>query len=163
MLRYKDLKNGGDIAGDPADGSLQRFIRTTLLPAHASRSKQLLNAIEKHLVPLGFTLPRQDRSFMGGYFTWLSLPDGLDADALAKRCREEENVVIAPGSIFEVPGDERVKFPSNIRLCWAWEDEEKLGEGVERVAGVARGMLEEGDGGEYVVVETEGQGVADFK
>ena len=52
---------------------------------------------------MGFRLPQTDRSVIGGYFTWLSLPSGLmrSAELLAQRCKEEEGVVIAAGKIFE--------------------------------------------------------------
>jgi DNA-binding transcriptional MocR family regulator len=78
---------------------------------------------------------------------------------LATKCREEENVVVAAGKIFEVPGDEAVKFEGNIRLCWSWEEEERLEEGVRRVGVVARRMLHEaesGNGEDFVVVENHG-------
>lgn len=52
---------------------------------------------------------------------------------------EEENVAVAGGDIFEVSGDnkgEGLVFGDRIRLCFAWEAEEVLVEGVERLAGV---------------------------
>jgi DNA-binding transcriptional MocR family regulator len=89
------------------------------------------------------------------------------AEGLATRCREEEDVIIAAGKIFEVPGDDRVKFEGNLRLCWSWEEDERLEEGVRRVGVVARRMLEEMESGsveEFVVVEKEGgDGVDEFK
>ena len=127
-----------------------------------------MKAITTHLLPLGFQLPQTTRSVIGGYFTWLTLPSGLkSAEALARRCREDENVVIAAGKIFEVPGDESVKFEANVRLCWSWEEESELDEGIRRVGVVTRRMLEEGEknGEEFVVVEKDGQedGIAEFK
>ena len=151
-----------------ATGSLQTHIQQTLLPAYTSRYHTLMSAISTHLLPLGFQLPQSSRSVVGGYFTWLGLPEGLKAEPLAQRCREEENVVIAAGKIFEVPGDEgeRSKFERHVRFCWAWEEEWKLEEGVKRVGKVAERMLEEGEGaGEgFVVVEKEGgDGLGEFK
>lgn len=95
------------------------------------------------------------REVAGGYFTWVTLPAELEggkggaeeksaAEVLAERCLKEENVTIAPGKIFEVPEDsEVVSFGHSIRLCWSWEDEEKLVEGIERIAKVARRMMGE--------------------
>lgn len=98
---------------------------------------------------------------------WLSLPAGLSkgAEVLAQRCREEEDVIIAAGKIFEVPGDESVTFGGNLRLCWSWEEEGKLEEGIKRVGVVAKRMLEESEknGDEFVVVEKDGDGIDEFK
>ena len=130
-----------------------------------------MKAITTHLLPLGFELPQTKRDVIGGYFTWLYLPPSLSsaADALAKRCQKDANVVIAAGSIFEVPKDENgVKFGGNVRLCWAWEDEWKLEEGVRRIGIVAKKMIEEAEKGEgFVVVEKDGgsrnEGIDGFK
>ncbi|KAK5164581.1 Valine--pyruvate aminotransferase [Saxophila tyrrhenica] len=144
-------------------GKLQEFIQHTLRPAYAKRYKLLMKAIEEHLLPLGFSLPQTDRKIIGGYFTWLSLPEGLKADILATRAKADANVIIAPGSMFEVPGDDGLKFETSIRLCWAYEDEEKLEEGVKRIGEVARVMLDEAEKGEFVVVEKERDNAAEFK
>ena len=102
----------------------------------------MLKAIQKHLVPLGIELPQSDRSISGGYFIWIHLPESLDAEEVTKQAREDENVIVAPGSLFEVPGDPMAhKFTHGIRLCFAWEDEEKLATGIERLAGVMRVIL----------------------
>ncbi|KAK3716990.1 Valine--pyruvate aminotransferase [Vermiconidia calcicola] len=135
---------------------LQGHVRKTLRPAYARRYRILMHAIQEHLLPLGFQLPQSTRDIIGGYFTWLSLPEGMNAETLSRRCKEEVNVIVAAGKLFEVPGDERVKFDGNIRLCWSWEDESKLEEGVKRIGSVAKRMLAEGvNGEEYVVVEKE--------
>ena len=126
-----------------------------------------MRAIQSHLLLLGFELPQTDRDVVGGYFTWLALPASIKADALARRCKDEANVIIAAGRNFEVPGDESVTFEGHVRLCWSWEDEGMLEEGIRRVGEVAARMMEEGEGeganGEYVVVEREGDGVGEFK
>lgn len=107
-----------------------------------------MGAIEDHLLPLGATLPRgtqAEKDVVGGYFVWLTLP--VNAVKLAKRAKEEQNLIVAEGAIFEVPGDrETANFPNNIRLCFAWEDEDKLAEGIERLARVLKGMLADTDG-----------------
>lgn len=149
-----------------AQQTLQTHIHTTLQPAYARRSTLLLSAITSHLVPLGFALPQPNRDIIGGYFAWLALPSSLQCDAktLARRCAEEENVIIAGGNLFEVPGDadaERgTSFERNVRFCWAYEEEGLLEEGVVRVGRVVRRMLEEQQGrveeAGFVVVEKDG-------
>lgn len=68
-------------------------------------------------------------------------------------------MVVAPGPIFEVPGDEDAAgFEGHVRLCFAWEEEWKLGEGVRRVGEVVRRMLDDSQngGGGYGVVDKSG-------
>ncbi|KAI6836917.1 PLP-dependent transferase [Hortaea werneckii] len=121
-------------------GQLDKHIQNTLRPTYARRYNKLINAITAHLLPLGFQLPQPDRDIVGGYFVWLKLPGRMTATALASACKRK-GVVIAPGTIFEVPGDrETAGFDGHMRLCFAWEDEGKLEEGVVRAAGVAREM-----------------------
>jgi hypothetical protein len=55
----------------------------------------MIKAINDQLVPLGVRLPQTDREIVGGYFIWLTLPDGMEGGALVERAREDENVVVA--------------------------------------------------------------------
>lgn len=122
-------------------GGLQRHILQTLQPAYASRYRTMMAAIQKHLLPLGITLPQMGREVVGGYFIWLTLPEALSARVLAAEAKEEENVIIAPGPLFGVDGDSTEEdFERGFRLCFSWEDEEKLGEGIERLARTVRRM-----------------------
>lgn len=131
-------------------GQLQQHVKDVLNPAYASRYAVLTKAVTAQLLPLGFTLPQSDRNVIGGYFLWLGLPCGLEAVELANHCLKYEQLVIAPGKIFEVTNDcKTINFPHNIRLCWAWEDENRLAEAVSRIARSAQRLLN----GQYVVVE----------
>jgi DNA-binding transcriptional MocR family regulator len=86
----------------------------------------------------------------------LTLPEGLDAEVVAERARVEEELIIAPGRIFEVAGDEEAaRFPRNVRLSFSWVDEEDIVEGVRRLGRVLRRML---DGTE---LKTTGKGGAE--
>jgi len=140
--------------------ALQHHIRTILQPAYTSRYNTLLHAISTYLLPLGFELPQPHREIVGGFFVWLALPKPLTADILARRCKDE-GVIVAQGGVFEVPGDEEAaRFDGHIRLCFAWEEEWKLDEGVRRIGEVVRRMLEEGKGGRGLLEEGEaGRGV----
>lgn len=102
----------------------------------------------------------------GGYFIWLKLPreDNNSSDnqfswppakAIADRCRVEEDLTIGNGEMFAVRGyeesgeEEEGKnsdecFEDAIRLCFAWEDEVDLVDGVQRLGRVVRRMLDEG-------------------
>jgi len=123
-------------------GELQKHIFTCLQPSYRRRYYKMLEAIKHHLVPLGARMPQEDREVVGGYFVWVKLP--VNAAALAKKAKEVENLIVAEGTIFEVPGDREIaNFPNEIRLCFAWEDEGKLAEGIERLASLVKLMLVE--------------------
>ncbi|KKZ60314.1 hypothetical protein EMCG_04957 [[Emmonsia] crescens] len=93
----------------------------------------------------------------GGYFLWLRLPPGLRASDLAKKAQAEENLMIAGGNLFKVvredyddgeDDDGREKgaedFEGFIRLCFAWEEDGRFDEGVERLARLIRRELRTG-------------------
>ena len=125
-------------------GALQSHVFRTLQPAYARRYQSMISAIEEHLLPLGVTLPQTSRDVVGGYFIWLSLPAPLQAEEVARRAREEENLTIAPGSIFAVYGDEKaVDLERKVRVCFSWEEELMLAEGIQRLAQVIGTMLRE--------------------
>ncbi|MCJ1369186.1 hypothetical protein MMC20_000395 [Loxospora ochrophaea] len=128
-------------------GDLHRHIFHTLQPAYAKRYRITILSIQKHLVPLGVRLPQPGREVVGGYFIWFSLPAPLLADEVATRAQEEEGLIIGQGPLFGVYGDEsRVNLEREVRVCFSWEDEEQLAEGIERLGRVIHGMLEERPG-----------------
>ncbi|KAJ4373194.1 Valine--pyruvate aminotransferase [Neocucurbitaria cava] len=127
-------------------GDLQRFVYDQLQPAYGDRYRRMVQAINTELIPLGVRLPQTDREVVGGYFIWLTLPSPLKGAVLAQRAKDEENVVVAQGEIFQVPGDTEypgTSFGNDVRICFAWEDEEMLAEGIERLALVIRRMQDE--------------------
>lgn len=73
---------------------------------------------------------------MGGYFVWLTLPAPLKGQDVVRRAGEEENLIIPEGSIFGVRGDSRPDLDDKVRLCFAWEAEDMLVEGIRRLAKV---------------------------
>ncbi|RFU26607.1 hypothetical protein B7463_g9744, partial [Scytalidium lignicola] len=88
-----------------------------------------------------------EEGVVGGYFVWIDLPSGLSAVELAIRATDEENVVVAPGKIFEVPGDESVVFDDGVRLCFSWVEEDELVEGIVRLGRMIKTMLAEKESG----------------
>ncbi|KAF2437776.1 PLP-dependent transferase [Karstenula rhodostoma CBS 690.94] len=129
-----------------ASGDLQRHVYEVLQPSYGRRYRKMVTVIEKELIPLGARLPQTDRDIVGGYFIWLTLPSGIESTAVVQRAKEEENVVVAQGEIFEVPGDTEhagTHFENDIRMCFAWEDEDALAEGIERLARVIRTLQSE--------------------
>jgi hypothetical protein len=58
----------------------------------------MIAAINKFLLPLDVGVPQTDRDVVGGYFIWLTLPNGLKGAVVAQRAKEDENVVVSPRS-----------------------------------------------------------------
>ena len=65
----------------------------------------------------------------GGFFSWLTLPEGIDAGELAQRA-VQRGVAIVPGSLFYADG----RGASNVRLSFSLVDEAQIDDGIERLA-----------------------------
>ncbi len=144
-----------------AVGDLQRHLDGVVRPLLKRRHALMGDVVGRVLGPLGVRVCEggvREAGVFGGYFLWLQLPAGLDAELVAERAREEEELVVAPGRLFEVTGDEAAaRFPEHVRLCFSWEEEENIVEGVERLGSVVKRMLD-GEGG---AVETVGRGAGE--
>ncbi|KAF2749510.1 PLP-dependent transferase [Sporormia fimetaria CBS 119925] len=126
-------------------GDVEEWIYGHIQPSYGKRYSILLSAIEKHLVPLGVQLPKLNREVAGGYFIWLTLPEPVKGAVVAECAKESENLIVAEGGMFEVPGDnEHAHFENALRLCYAYEGEEQLTEGIERLANAIRSLQDEG-------------------
>ena len=125
-----------------ASGELSRAVAGTLVPAYAARYRTLTRAVERFLVPLGVQMATASHEgVFGGYFIWLDLPKGLHAETVAKEALSTKQLTLAPGPMFAVYGDEAaVDLSRGVRLCFAWEDEEKMEDGMERLAKVIDGL-----------------------
>ncbi|MFT4136516.1 PLP-dependent aminotransferase family protein [Microbacterium sp.] len=73
----------------------------------------------------------------GGFFVWLTLPEGLSAEALLPR-GIEEGVVFVPGTAFFGDGS----GDGNLRLSFSLESPDRIEEGVRRLARVVTAALE---------------------
>lgn len=122
-------------------GELVRHLELVLCKAYAQRFKILVDAIDEFLVPLGVSLPPKHGDVAGGFFVWVTLPRVIRAEELCQRCKDEMNVFVAPGSIFEVPGDEDVKFEHSMRLTFSWLEQDDMVEGVKRIRSIMESML----------------------
>src|SRR4051795_3422433 len=87
-----------------------------------------LAALARHM-PDGarWTTPR------GGFFTWLTLPHGVESTHLAARAAEE-GVGIVPGTLFFADG----RGDESVRLSFSMVDESQIDEGVARLASLMR-------------------------
>ena len=73
----------------------------------------------------------------GGFYTWVKLPEGLDAKAMLPRA-VTARVAYVPGSAFYF--DDR--GTDHMRLSFCFPTPERIREGVRRLAGVVAGESE---------------------
>ncbi|KAH8912757.1 PLP-dependent transferase [Coniochaeta sp. PMI_546] len=122
-------------------GEVDRHVAGLVRPALQRRHGRVLEAVGRELGRYGVRVRGESQvggGVYGGYFVWLTLPeDGPGAREVAARAKREENLIVAEGEMFEVPGDARSpRFGRNVRLCFSWEEEEDVVEGVRRLGGV---------------------------
>lgn len=93
---------------------------------YAHRAKVLCRELRAALPDtVSFQVPR------GGYFVWLKFPDGINTQDFRKSA-QNQSVDFFPGSFFSPESG----FSSHMRLCFAFYEDEKLIEGVRRLARV---------------------------
>lgn len=120
------------------NGELEAHVDEVVRPALQRRHAVMMEAVGMYLGPLGVrvssTSSVRGANVYGGYFIWVTLTEGLPAVCVAKRAAEEENLILGNGDMFEVLGDESsATFEMNLRLCFSWEAEDDLVEGVRRL------------------------------
>ncbi len=99
---------------------------------YEERCNALLVALEEHM-PSGLSWTRPE----GGFFVWVTLPDGVDTYPLLKKAIEA-GVVFIPGAAF-THSDE----PSNkLRLAFSAVPPESIAEGVRRLAPVLQEAID---------------------
>jgi len=92
----------------------------------------MLDALADHM-PAGATWTRPE----GGFYVWLTLPEGLDAKAMLPRA-VTERVAYVPGTAFYADG-----FGSRcMRLSYCHPSPERIREGVRRLAAVVQAEME---------------------
>jgi DNA-binding transcriptional MocR family regulator len=114
---------------------------TVFRDLYRERSVATLEALADLMPTARWTTPK------GGFYVWVTLPEGLDATAMLPRA-VTERVAYVPGTAFFGDGQGR----HNMRLSYCYPTPERIREGVRRLAGVIDAELE--------VLETFGQGAA---
>jgi DNA-binding transcriptional MocR family regulator len=83
-------------------------------------------------------LPQATRTHPdGGFYVWLTLPEGVDAKAMLPRA-VTERVAYVPGTAFFADGTGQ----RNVRLSYCFPDSQRIREGVRRFASVVQTELE---------------------
>ncbi len=93
---------------------------------YRARRDAMLESLDQ-LMPDGCTWTRP----AGGFFVWVTLPEGLDAKAMAPRAIAER-VAYVPGTGFYADGTGH----RHMRLSYCFPEPHRIREGVRRLAGV---------------------------
>jgi 2-aminoadipate transaminase len=110
----------------------EEYVRRGWIDEQLERSRALYRRkCERTLAALERTMPPGTRWTrpQGGFFSWLTLPDGVDASDLARRA-VERGVGIVPGAPFFPDG----RGGDNVRLSFSLVDEAQIDDGIERLA-----------------------------
>ncbi|WP_420114876.1 PLP-dependent aminotransferase family protein [Pseudactinotalea sp.] len=98
---------------------------------YRERRDATLGALAEFLPDARWTTPT------GGFYTWLTLPEGLDAQAMLPRA-VTELVAYVPGTAFYADGTGH----RHIRLSYCYPTPERIEEGVRRLANVINDELD---------------------
>lgn len=97
---------------------------------YRERRDALLDALEDHM-PAGTTWTRPT----GGFYSWVTLPEGLDARAMLPRA-VAYRVAYVPGTGFFSGQDEQEANKRSMRLSYCYPTPERIREGVRRLGNV---------------------------
>ncbi len=110
-----------------ASGALERSIET-VRAALEERAAALAGALERDLPGASFVAPQ------GGYFMWVTLPEGTDLAALFAAAAER-GVAFVKGTDFLLEGGE-----NTLRLAYSGVTADQIDEGVSRLADAYRSL-----------------------
>jgi 2-aminoadipate transaminase len=125
-------QNTDQCAGALGQRLYEEYVRRGWIDEQLAESRLLYRRkCERMLAALERFMPATARwtTPSGGFFSWVTLPDGVDATELAQRA-VERGVAIVPGSLFYADG----RGASNVRLSFSLVDEAQIDDGIERLA-----------------------------
>lgn len=100
---------------------------------YGKRAKVLKEAV-KEFLPVGTKISAVD----GGYFSWVTLPEGYDIRKITQECSDKYGVILAPGDNFEVTGDPKGWGQDSVRVSISHMDEDDIREGIRLWGEVCR-------------------------
>lgn len=98
---------------------------------YRERRDATLSALAEHMPEASWTVPA------GGFYTWVRLPDGLDAQAMLPRA-VHALVAYVSGTAFYADG----QGSDHLRLSYCYPTPDRIREGVRRLAGVVSEEME---------------------
>ena len=142
LEKFNICKQGADLqASTIAQMEVNKYMDMYDLDEHVNKIKAcyvkrrdlMLDCMEKEFPEgVSFTHPH------GGLFTWVKLPEKLNAQDLMKKCVENK-VAYVPGGFFFPEGNKENYF----RLNYSSSKEEKIVEGIKRLGDVLKEALNE--------------------
>ena len=129
-------QNTDQCAGALGQRFFEEYVRRGWIDEQLVQSRSLYRRkCERMLAALERCMPVGTRwtSPKGGFFSWLTLPDGGDAEDLARQA-VDRGVAIVPGSLFFADGSGR----NNVRLSFSLVEEAKIDDGIERLASLVK-------------------------
>ena len=133
LEKFNISKQAADLqASTISQMEMAKFIEMYDLDAHVEKIKEvygkrrtiILDAMDEYF-PEGIKFTRTD----GGLFTWVTLPEGIDAAQLMKDVVLPNNVAYVPGEPFYPNGGNANHF----RMNYSCMPEDKIVEGVKRL------------------------------
>ena len=95
------------------------------VPVYRRKRDLMLAALQEHFpAEIAWTRPE------GGFYTWLTLPDGVDTEALLPQAIEQASVAYVAGPAFY----HNRKGQKYMRLCYSYVSESQIKEGMSRLA-----------------------------
>lgn len=119
---------------------ITEFLASGRLPGHIERVQMtyrqnrdaMVAAVQRELPEAAFEIPE------GGYYVWLTLPEDVDGDLLA-RAAIDCGVTVLPGSKFFASSD--VPHPKNhLRIAYSHATTEEIHDGIRRLATAFRAI-----------------------
>ena len=125
-------QNTDQCAGALGQRLFEEYVRRGWIDEQLAASRSLYRRkSERMLAALERSMPADARwtTPHGGFFSWLTLPERMDGDELARRAAEQQ-VALVPGTLFFTDGRGR----EHVRLSFSMVAEDEIDEGIRRLA-----------------------------
>ena len=140
LAKYNFVKQGADLQVSSFDQMLaSKFMDMYDLNEHVEKIKavykvrrDLMLKTMEETFPEGVTWTKPE----GGLFTWVTLPEGVDAGKIAPKLLEQNVAYVPGGAFYPYPGKE-----NHFRLNYSNATEENLVEGIKRIGAVLTAEL----------------------
>jgi len=142
LAKYNFVKQGADLQVSSFDQMLaSKFMDMYDLNEHVEKIKavykvrrDLMLKTMEETFPEGVTWTHPE----GGLFTWVTLPEGVDAGVIAPKLLEQNVAYVPGGAFYPYPGKE-----NHFRLNYSNATEENLVIGIKRIGAVLTQVLAE--------------------
>ncbi len=141
LQKYIFIKQGADLQPSTVSQmEISRFMELYDLDAHVERIRKLYGSRRNLMLDtMKETFPAQVKytNPKGGLFTWVELPENMDAKEVLMKC-VEKNVAYIPGGAFYPEGGKENTF----RLNFSNMPEDKIVEGIRRIGEVLQSVMQ---------------------